>query len=88
MSAVILRFLDERDSRRLVIPEARESILTASFTSPLQVPIEEMRYCSKCDSVQLFVADRDCEFGLVGVCHGCGDEFLRPFSRTTTEVAS
>lgn len=87
MNAVILRFNQSGEPRVATPEDVGQRVLCCSF-SHLQVPIEEMRYCSKCDSVQLFVADRDCEFGLVGVCHGCGDEFLRPFSRTTTEVAS
>lgn len=84
MPALIVRFGESK--ARAVIPSADDR-LDFSITSPLAVPIEETRFCSKCLSEQRFVADRDCAFGLVGTCQGCGEEYLRPFTRTTTAVA-
>lgn len=86
MPALILRFFDD-PGKRLVIPDPESLRLNSSITSPLALPIVEQRFCPKCLSQQTFVVDRDCEFGLVGNCQGCGDEFFRPFTRTTTEVA-
>lgn len=87
MSALILRFLNE-ESKRLVIPNPERKVMDVSVSTPLAVPFEEPRFCAKCLSEQRFVIDRECDFGLLGTCMGCGDEWLRPFSRTTTtEVA-
>lgn len=49
----------------------------------LVVPIEWMRFCSACESEQRFVADQECDFGLVGRCANCGEERFVPFTRTT-----
>lgn len=87
MSALILRFLDD-PSRRLVISNPEKPVVNASVATPLSVPFEEVRFCSKCLSEQRFLVDRECDFGVLGTCMGCGDEWLRPFTRaTTTEVA-
>lgn len=89
MSALILRFLNH-ESRRLVIPDPEQRVMNSSISVLLEVPFEdpEPRFCSKCLSEQRFLMHSECAFGLVGTCLGCGDEWLRPFSRTTTtEVA-
>lgn len=49
--------------------------------------IEWTRYCYACNGEHNFVADRTCEFGLIGKCAGCGDERVAPFTRATTEAA-
>jgi superfamily II helicase len=87
MSATILRFR-EAGQPHLATPEDFGRSVAVASTSLLNVPVEEMRLCTKCQSEQRFVADRDCAFGLVGTCMGCGDEWLRPFSRNHSEVVS
>lgn len=53
-------------------------------TAVLAVPIEWMRFCDVCESEQRFVADQECEFGLVGRCANCGEERFVRFTRTPT----
>lgn len=87
MSALILRIRNE-ESKRLVIPTPEQRVMNSSIAVPLQVPFYEPRFCAKCLAEQQFRFHHECAFGLVGTCLGCGDEWLRPFSRTTTtEVA-
>jgi hypothetical protein len=54
----------------------------------LEVPVEFMRFCYQCNSVHVFVADRVCASGLVGICSECGDERVVAFTRTTVEEAA
>jgi hypothetical protein len=49
--------------------------------------VEWMRWCSICDSEQIFVAGWQCNSGLVGCCLGCGDERVEPFSRVNGKAA-
>lgn len=49
--------------------------------------VQFMQFCPKCEFEQIFVAAWQCEFGLLGVCLGCGDERIAGFSRVTGEVA-
>lgn len=44
---------------------------------------QSMRTCSRCGGEQIFVAVYECNAGRVGVCLGCGEEKLIPFSRVT-----
>ena len=53
----------------------------------LEIPRQDMRFCSECDCEQIFVAAWECEFGLLGCCLGCGAEQVVPFSRVNSEVA-
>lgn len=61
--------------------------LTPPFPSliPLPAPREWMVFCPVCESLQRFVADRECEYGSVGFCVNCGDERVAGFTRTTWE---
>lgn len=52
-------------------------------TAVLVTPIEWMRFCSACESEQRFVADQECDYGLVGRCANCREERFVPFTRTT-----
>lgn len=47
----------------------------------------DSRWCVRCGGPQLFVEVYECEAGRVGVCFGCGEERVIPFSRTNSEVA-
>ncbi len=53
----------------------------------LEPQVEFMRFCSRCDSEQIFTAVMQCEQGLIGVCRSCGDESLIPYTRTNSEAA-
>ena len=48
---------------------------------------QESRWCPNCAGDVIFVPVYECEAGRVGVCLGCGEEKLVPFSRTTGEAA-
>ncbi len=54
---------------------------------PLDVPVEMTRFCDRCECEQRFVVDRECMYGRVGTCAGCGEEKLIPFTRATSEAA-
>jgi hypothetical protein len=41
----------------------------------------DMRWCSRCAGEQIFVEVFECDAGRVGVCLGCGEEKLIPFTR-------
>ena len=62
-----------------------ETVLRSAI--PLEVEVEFMRFCERCDAETRFVADRLCAVGLVGECCACGDERIAPFTRTTGEAA-
>jgi hypothetical protein len=64
-----------------------ETVPPVNQISWLAVAVEFMRHCSKCEAEMRFYADRECSAGLIGRCSGCGDEYLAPHTRTTTEVA-
>jgi hypothetical protein len=53
----------------------------------LEIPVEWMRWCDKCQEEKCFYADRLCAAGLIGKCSGCGDESLAPYTRSVSEVA-
>ena len=55
--------------------------------SPLEVPVEWMRFCEVCECEERFVAGWICDRGLVGCCSGCGDERVLGFTRMNSEVA-
>lgn len=40
-----------------------------------------MRWCIRNGGEEVFVEVFECEYGRVGVCLGCGEEKLIPFSR-------
>jgi hypothetical protein len=46
---------------------------------------QRMRWCIRNGGEEVFVEVFECEHGRVGVCLGCGEEKLIPFSR---EVAA
>ena len=48
---------------------------------------QDMRWCVNCGGPQVFVVVYEFEGGRLGVCLGCGDERVAPFSRTTAEAA-
>lgn len=54
---------------------------------PLEIPIEWMRFCPRCNSDQRFVANRIFYAGLIGKCVNCGEERIAPFTRTTAKNA-
>ena len=56
--------------------------------SALATPVEFMRFCYQCNGLHVFVADRVCASGLVGICSECGDERVVAFTRTTMEEAA
>jgi hypothetical protein len=41
----------------------------------------DMRQCINCGGPEVFVEVFECEAGRVGVCLGCGEERIIPFSR-------
>lgn len=47
----------------------------------------DMRWCIRCGGEEVFIEVYEFEGGRVGVCLGCGDERVIPFSRTMSEVA-
>jgi hypothetical protein len=63
--------------RRFVFPGGNLGGVAA-----LETRVEFQRFCEKCDCLQTFVAGWECQEGLVGVCLGCGDERVMPFTRT------
>jgi hypothetical protein len=48
---------------------------------------QDMRFCWNCGGQRIFLPVYECEAGRVGVCLGCGDERIAPFTRTTGEAA-
>jgi hypothetical protein len=48
---------------------------------------QDMRWCVNCGGEQVFVEVFEFDGGRMGVCLGCGDERIAPFSRTIAEVA-
>jgi hypothetical protein len=53
----------------------------------LAEPGQQMRYCEVCDREEIFVVGWECKLGRIGVCLGCGDEKIAPFTRVNSEVA-
>lgn len=68
-------------------PPAPPALPQYGALAVLDVPVEWMRFCPSCESVQRFVADREAAIGLVGSCSGCGAELFAPFSRATSDAA-
>lgn len=77
----VLRFPESREPRISTPDRGRTDVVVAEPTR-LSVPIEETRFCATCLQLQAFIADRECDLGLLGKCQGCGEEFFRPFTRT------
>ena len=46
----------------------------------------DMRWCANCAGEQIFVEVYEFEGGRLGVCLGCGDERVVPFSRVNGEA--
>lgn len=44
---------------------------------------QSMRWCARCAGEEIFVPVFECHAGRVGLCLGCGEEKLIPFSRMT-----
>jgi hypothetical protein len=62
---------------------------SASNFAPLDPFIyRDQRWCGRCGGPQLFVEVFECVCGRVGVCMGCGDERIVPWSRTTEQFES
>lgn len=53
----------------------------------LTTQVRWQRYCEVCDQEELFVAVMSCSRGLIGVCIGCANEVVAPWTRTNSEVA-
>jgi hypothetical protein len=47
----------------------------------------DMRWCINCGGEKVFVEVFEFDGGRMGVCLGCGEERVEPFTRTTTEAA-
>lgn len=56
-------------------------------TVALAIPVEWMEFCYHCQEEHRFVANEDCEFGLIAKCVNCWHERIAPFSRSVSEVA-
>ena len=54
---------------------------------PLEVAVEFQRFCDECLKEERFVSDRLCVVGLIGRCSKCGEQWIAPFTHTTSEVA-
>lgn len=52
----------------------------------LERPVEWMRYCEVCDGEKRFVAEMECQSGLIGYCANCGEEGFAPFTRAIGEA--
>lgn len=52
---------------------------------PLDTPVEFNRWCATCLDKTLFVADKECAYGLIGECAKCGEKSVAPFTRTPSE---
>jgi hypothetical protein len=66
------------------------SVSPAGSGFPVLAPLDpflyqRMRWCIRNGGEEVFVEVFECEHGRVGVCLGCGEEKLIPFSR---EVAA
>lgn len=48
---------------------------------------QEMRWCVNCAGQQIFAPMFETDFGRVGLCMGCGEEKIVPFSRSTERAA-
>lgn len=46
---------------------------------------EELRWCANCGGEQRFFPCFEFDGGRVGVCFGCGDEKVIPFTRETAQ---
>jgi len=46
---------------------------------------QDMRWCANCAGEQIFLPVFECEFGRVGLCLGCGEEKIAPFTRANSE---
>jgi len=46
---------------------------------------QDMRWCANCAGEQIFLPVYECEAGRVGVCLGCGEEKIAPFTRANSE---
>lgn len=55
--------------------------------TPLQIQVQFMLLCPKCEMEEIFVAAWACESGLLGCCLGCKQERIAPFSRVNGEAA-
>lgn len=71
-------------------PIASPAVSPEGSGFPLLSPLDpdvcrDMRWCLRCGGEQVFVEVFECEHGRFGVCLGCGEEKLIPFSR---EVAA
>jgi hypothetical protein len=62
-----------------MIAESFEPIDSAIYQEP--------RWCMNCGGEQTFLPVYECEFGRIGICLGCGEEKLAPFTRVTGEAA-
>lgn len=51
----------------------------------LDISVEWMRYCETCEKEARFVAGKECCFGLIGECTGCGEERVAPWMRVNGE---
>ena len=72
-------------------PEGQTSVSHEGSGSCPVAPLDpflyqRMRWCVNCGGEQVFVEVFECEAGRVGVCLGCGDERVIPFSRTNSEA--
>jgi len=47
----------------------------------------DMRWCINCGGEKVFVEIFEFDGGRMGVCLGCGEERVEPFTRTVSEVA-
>jgi len=46
---------------------------------------QDMRWCANCAGEQIFLPVYECDFGRVGLCLGCGEEKIAPFTRANSE---
>lgn len=47
---------------------------------------QDMQNCIRCGGPQIFVPVFEVEAGRVGICFGCGEEKLVPFTRQNSET--
>jgi hypothetical protein len=48
----------------------------------------DMRWCPNCGGQRVFLEVYEFENGRAGICLGCGEPRIAPFTRTTSEVAA
>jgi hypothetical protein len=82
--------MNDQPMTLLTDPTAHSSISVSGEGSGFQMAallgrLPRMRWCLRCGGEQVFVEVFECEHGRFGVCLGCGEEKLIPFSR---EVAA